>query len=320
MVAQDQKGTRNLIAVLHTGDPERGILWQAAFAEHLPQVQFRCSGDAGALQDIRYLVAWTLNAGLIASLPKLEVLFSIGAGVDQLDLSLVPDHVRVVRMIESGITTTMAEYVAMAALALHRDVPFYLAEQRAGRWSPQDVLLCSERTVGVMGLGELGRASLEKLRALGFRTLGWSRSGAKIEGSQCFAGKAELDAFLGQSQILVNLLPLTDETRGFLCRDLFARLPQGAGLINVARGGHLVDADLLDALASGQLRHAVLDVADPEPLPERHPFHAHPAIMLTPHVAGVTRRETAVHSLIANVRRALAGEAMHGEVDRARGY
>jgi glyoxylate/hydroxypyruvate reductase A len=309
-----------MIALLHTGDPERGLLWQAVFAEHVPEVQFRCWPDAGALHEVRYLVAWTLDAGLVASLPNLEVLFSIGAGVDQLDLSVVPPTVRVVRMIESGITKTMAEYVAMAALALHRDLPFYLTEQRAGRWSPQEVLLCSERTVGVMGLGELGRAALETLRALGFRTLGWSRSGAQIEGTRCFAGEDGLGAFLGQSEILVCLLPLTQESRGVLGRDLFSRLPFGAGLINVARGGHLVEADLLDALASGQLRHAVLDVADPEPLPEGHPFHAHPSIMLTPHVAGVTRRETAVHSLIANVRRALAGEPMHGEIDRARGY
>jgi glyoxylate/hydroxypyruvate reductase A len=309
-----------MTVVLHTGDPERGKQWQAVFAELVPEVQFRCSGDAGALHEVRYLVAWTLDRDLIASLPNLEVVFSIGAGVDQLDLSLVPPHVRVVRMIESGITTTMAEYVAMAALMLHRDLPFYLAEQRAGRWSPQEVLLCSERTVGVMGLGELGKAALERLRALGFRTLGWSRSGAKIDGTQCLGGEEQLGAFLGQSEILVNLLPLTDETRGVLNSELFARLPQGAGLINVARGGHLVEADLLDALASGQLRHAVLDVADPEPLPADHPFHTHPAIMLTPHVAGVTRRETAVHSLIANVRRAITGEPMHGEVNRSRGY
>lgn len=320
MAAKDEEGTKSMIAVLHTGDPERGLQWQAVFAELVPEVQFRCSGDAGTLQDVRYLVAWTLDRDVIASLPNLEVLFSIGAGVDQLDLSLVPLRVRVVRMIESGITTTMAEYVAMAALALHRDLPFYLTEQRAGRWSPQEVMLCSERTVGVMGLGELGKAALEKLRGLGFRTLGWSRSGARIEGTQCLAGDKGLEPFLGQSEILVCLLPLTDETRGVLDRGLFARLPQGAGLVNVARGGHLVERDLLDALASGQLRHAVLDVADPEPLPEGHPFFAHPAIMLTPHVAGVTRRETAVHALIANVRRALAGEPMHGEVDRERGY
>lgn len=309
-----------MTAILHTGDPERGVLWQGVFAEHLPHVQFRCSGDAGALQDVRYLIAWTLDPDLIASLPNLEMLFSIGAGVDQLDLSLVPPHVRVVRMIESGITTTMAEYVAMAALMLHRDMPFYLAEQRAGRWSHAKVLLCSERTVGVMGLGELGKASLERLRGLGFRTLGWSRSGAEIEGTRCFAGSGELESFLGQSEILVCLMPLTDETRGMLGAGLFSQLPQGAGLINVARGGHLVEADLLDALKSGQLRHAVLDVSDPEPLPENHPFYSHPAIVLTPHIAGVTRRETAVHSLIANVRRALAGEQMQGEVDRNRGY
>lgn len=309
-----------MTAILHTGDPERGLLWQGVFAELLPQVRFLCSADAGDLQDIRYLIAWTLDAGLIASLPHLEVVFSIGAGVDQLDLSLVPPHLRVVRMIESGITTTMAEYVAMAALMLHRDMPFYHSEQRAGRWSHADVLLCSERTVGVMGLGELGRASLERLRALGFRTLGWSRSGAEIAGTRCLAGHEQLDEFLGQCDALVCLLPLTGETRGILSRDLFSRLPRGASLINVARGGHLVEADLLDALDNGQLRYAMLDVAEPEPLPAGHPFYEHPAIMLTPHIAGVTRRDTAVHSLIANVRRALAGEPFEGEVDRERGY
>ena len=309
-----------MTAILHTGDPERGVLWQGVFAEQMPEVQFLCSPDAGALQDVRYLIAWTLDAGLIARLPNLEVLFSIGAGVDQLDLSLVPPHVRVVRMIESGITTTMVEYVAMAALMLHRDIPFYLSEQREGRWSHADVLLCSERTVGVMGLGELGKASLEKLRGLGFRTLGWSRSGAEIEGTRCYSGDEQLGAFLGQCDILVCLLPLTDETRGILSRELFTRLPRGASLINVARGGHLVEPDLLDALDSGQLRYAMLDVADPEPLPAGHPFYGHPAIMLTPHIAGVTRKDTAVHSLIANVRRALAGEPFEGEVDRQRGY
>lgn len=309
-----------MTAILHTGDPARGTPWQAVFAEQMPQMDFRCWPDVGSVQDIRYLIAWTLDPELVADLPNLEVLFSIGAGVDQLDLSCLPGHVRVVRMIETGITTTMVEFVSMAALCLHRDLPFYLAEQRAERWSHQDVRFCSERTVGVMGLGELGRATLERLRLLGFRTVGWSRSGAELEGTQCYAGAGEMDMFLAQCEILVCLLPLTADTRGILSRDLFARMPKGASLINVARGGHLVEQDLLDALATGHLRYAFLDVSDPEPLPADHPFYRHPAIMLTPHIAGVTRKDTAIHALIANVRRALAGEPMHGEVDRARGY
>ncbi|WP_144098253.1 2-hydroxyacid dehydrogenase [Croceicoccus sediminis] len=309
-----------MTAILHTGDPERGVLWQEIVSREVPELDFRCEPEIGDPADIRYLIAWTLDPALIARLTNLEVLFSIGAGVDQLDLSQLPPHVRVVRMIETGITNTMADYVAMATLALHRDLPFYLANQREGVWKPQDVLLSSERTVGVMGLGQLGRAAIAKLAPLGFRVLGWSRSKADVEGAACFAGENEFDAFLAQCDIVICLLPLTDETRGMLNRDLFARMKQGASLINVARGGHLVQDDLVAALDEGQLRYAFLDVAKPEPLAPDHPFYAHPAIFLTPHVAGVTRKDTAVHSLVANLRRELAGEPLDGEVDRARGY
>ncbi|GGZ07932.1 2-hydroxyacid dehydrogenase [Novosphingobium colocasiae] len=309
-----------MTAILHCGDEERGRIWADVFARDMPEVDFRCWPDIGDAADVRYLVAWTMTPELIAALPALEVLFSIGAGVDQLDLSLLPPHVRVVRMIEPGITTTMAQYVAMACLALHRDLPFFHAEQRAGRWSYRPVRLCSERSVGFLGLGELARASLAALAPLGFRLHGWSRSGATIPGVQCHAGAGQLDTFLAQCDILVCLLPLTDDTRGILCRDLFAKLPRGASLVNVARGGHLVQDDLIAALDEGQLSAAMLDVTSPEPLPEGHPFYTHPAIFLTPHIAGVTRRETAVHALMDNVRVVMAGARPDGEIDRDRGY
>lgn len=309
-----------MTAILHCGDEERGVLWREVFAREMPEVDFRCWPDTGKAEDIRFLVAWTLTPELIAGLPNLEMLFSIGAGVDQLDLGIVPPHVRIVRMVEPGITTTMAQYVVMAVLALHRDLPFYLTEQRAGRWTQRDVLLCSERTVGFLGLGELARASLSALAPLGFNLIGWSRSGADIEGVEGYAGAQGLDPFLARCDILVCLLPLTQATRGILCRDLFGRLPRGAAIVNVARGGHLVQEDLLAALGEGQISAAFLDVADPEPLPAGHALYAHPAVFLTPHIAGVTRRETAVHALMANLRRILAGEKPEGEIDRGRGY
>ncbi len=308
------------MALLHSGDEARGKAWQDVFARELPEVEFRCWPDMGDPGDIRYLVAWTLTRELIDSLPNLEILFSIGAGIDQLDLSIVPDHVRIVRMIEPGITTTMTQYVVTAVLALHRDLPFYLKEQREGRWSPARTLLCSERRVGIMGLGELGRASLAALAPFGFRLRGWSRSAHAIPGVECFAGADGLEPFLAGCDVLVCLLPLTAATRGILCRDLFERLPSGARVINAARGGHLVAQDLLDALDSGHIAAAMLDVADPEPLPRDHPFYRHPAVFLTPHISGVTRVETAVHSLIANLRRELSGLPLDGEVDRNRGY
>lgn len=306
--------------VLHCGDEARGRAWSEAIARELPEVEFRCWPDLGEPQGIRHIVAWTLSDEALAALPNLEVVFSIGAGVDQLALGRLPPHLRIVRMIEPGITETMAEYDYMAVLSLHRDLPFFLVEQRAGRWSWRDAMPAAERAVGVMGLGELGQAALAALAPHGFRLSGWSRSRRAIAGVSCFAGAEALDAFLAQAEILVCLLPLTDMTRGILCRETFGRLPRGARLVNAARGAHLVQADLIEALDSGQLSAAVLDVTDLEPLPPDHPFYTHPSIILTPHVAGITRTDSAVQSLIANLRRELAGQPLVGEIDRSRGY
>ena len=306
--------------VLYSGNPARGAAWAGVIARELPQVRWRCWPDGEDIGNVRHLVAWTVPDELLAALPRLEVLFSIGAGVDQLALDRLPPALRIVRMVEPGIIGTMADYVAMAVLALHRDLPQFLADQRAGAWRELPVLHAHERRVGVLGLGELGRAALARLAPLGFPLAGWSRSARAIPGAECFHGRDQLPQFLERSDILVNLLPLTPETHGILCRETFAHLPRGARLVNAARGQHLVQDDLLEALASGQLTSAMLDVTDPEPLPPGHPFWHHPAILLTPHTAGVTRIDSAVHVLIDNLRRALAGQPLPGEVDRTRGY
>jgi len=308
------------ITIVHAGDRERGRAWAEIFARDVPEVRFACWPDVGAGDDVRYLVAWTLDAGMVAAMPNLEVLFSIGAGVDQLDLSLLPPHVRVVRMIEPGITTTMAEYVTMAVLALHRDLPWLVEQQRAGQWAHAPVRMAHERRVGIMGLGELGQAAARMLGPIGFALSGWSRSARDVPGVACFHGADGMGGFLAQAEILVCLLPLTPETRGILCRDTFARMPRGAGLVNVARGGHLVQEDLLDALEDGAISAAFLDVCTPEPLPADHALRAHPRVFVTPHLAGVTRVDTAIHSLIANLRDAMAGRPVAGEIDRRRGY
>ena len=306
--------------VLHVGDEARGRAWAAAVSHALPEVEFSCWPDVADTAGIRHLVAWTLPDELIAALPDLEVLFSVGAGIDQLALDRLPPDLRIVRMIEPGITRTMADYVSMAVLALHRDLPFHLAAQRSGQWLWRDVPPAAQRRVGIMGLGELGQAALAALAPHGFQLSGWSRTARVIPGVRCFGGEDTLPDFLAQADILVCLLPLTDETRGILCRRTFAHLPRGASLVNVARGGHLVQDDLLEALAEGQLSAAMLDVTTPEPLPAGHPFYTHPAILLTPHVAGVTRTDSAVEVLIDNLRRELAGQPLIGEIDRSRGY
>lgn len=306
---------------LYHGLEARGAIWADIFAARVPQLPFRRWGhDAVDPAEVRWLAAWNAPADFIAQFPNLEVLFSVGAGIDQLPLDALPPQVRVVRMVEQGIITGMAEYVAMACLALHRDLPFFISEQRAGRWTYRHTRLAHKTRVGVMGLGELGKAALEMLKPLGFALSGWSRSAHDIDGVTCFAGQQGFEAFLAQADIFVCLLPLTEETRGILCRETFEKMPRGSAVVNAGRGGHLVADDLIAALDSGQLRAAMLDVTVPEPLPEGHPFYSHPAIFLTPHVAAETRHATAGGVLADNVLRLLAGEPLLGEVDRTRGY
>lgn len=308
------------MALLYKSTPERGSIWKALFAEQMPRLEFRIWPEVGRPEDVHYLAAWEPPAELLESLSNLEVLFSIGAGIDHFDLSRVPEHVTVVRMIEPRLTESMAEYVVMSVLALHRNLIGYIAAQREGRWAPLEVTPAGQRRVGIMGLGNLGLAAIEALRPFGFELAGWSRSPRTIAGVRCYLGSQSLPEFLARTDIVICLLPLTDETRGILCRNTFAMLPPGAGLINVGRGGHLIEKDLLVALEEGQIAAAVLDVFQEEPLPAGHPFWSHPKILLTPHRASHTDATTGGEALLDNLRRHLAGEPMHGVIRRDLGY
>ena len=218
------------MALLYKSTIERGRVWQALFAEHAPYLDFRIWPDVGDPGEIRYLAAWELPPNLPATLPNLEVIFSVGAGVDQLDLSLIPDDVQVVRMIEPLLAKGMAEYIALSTLALHRNLINYVAAQQKQHWKPHHWVPAAERRVSVMGLGVMGQAALEALRPFGFELAGWSRSTHTIEGVQCFAGTESLSEFLEQTDILICLLPLTPQTRGILSRETFRQLPRGSSL------------------------------------------------------------------------------------------
>lgn len=308
------------MTLLYKSAPERGAVWARSFAEHAPDVPFRIWPDIGDPARVRYLAAWTLPPDLVRSLPNLEVVFCVGAGVDQLDLSQVPASIPVVRMIEPGLVEGMAEFGTLAVLAIHRDWLAYAAQQREQRWKPLPVRRAAERSVGVMGLGAMGRAVLEKLRGFGFRCAGWSRTPRRIEGVECFAGDASLPAFLSSLDILVCLLPLTEATRGLLDRQVFDAMPRGAALVSLGRGGQLVQDDLLRALDTGHLSAAILDVTDPEPLPAGHPLWTHPRVAITPHIASDTQAESSAMVLLDNLRRHRRGEPLVGVVDRSRGY
>jgi glyoxylate/hydroxypyruvate reductase len=308
------------MAILYRSDPPRAAAWAKYFAEHAPDLDFRVWPNPGDVSEIQYVIAWQVPPGFLAELPRLKVLFSSGAGIDHIDFSAVPTHIPVIRMVEPGIINGMVEYVSLAVLALHRDLFDYVSAQAARAWAPIEAPPASARTVGVMGMGSLGCAVLERLATYGFRLRGWNRSLRVMAGVESFAGSAQLPRFLKKCDVLICLLPLTPATQGVLNRKLFSALPAGAAVINVGRGPHLVEADLLEALNSGQLSRAILDVTDPEPLPREHPFWTHPRVFLTPHVASMTQPETAAPILLENIRRHQRGEPLMDVIDRSRGY
>jgi glyoxylate/hydroxypyruvate reductase A len=308
------------MSFVYKADPVRGAIWAELFARQMPDLPFRIWPDIGDPRQVRYLAAWQPPDDIAARFPNLEVLFSTGAGTDHFDLSAIPATLPVVRMVESGIIAGMVEYVSLAVLSIHRDWRTYLEQQRNAHWQAHRVYPAAARRVGVLGLGMLGRAVLERLSGFGFDCAGWSRSPQRIEGVACHAGPEQLQEFLMRTDILICLLPLTDSTRGILSKPLFDQLPRGAALVNVGRGGHLVQQDLLQALEDGQLGQAILDVCEPEPLPPGHPFWTHPRVTLTPHIASMTQPETAVAAVIGNIKRHRQGLPMIGLVDRVSGY
>ena len=308
------------MALLYKADPVRGEQWKRLFAEHAPDIEWRAWPDIGDPKDIRYLAAWQAPDDLETLLPNLQVLFALSAGVDQLDLDRLPTTLPVVRLLDPGITRGMCEYASFAVLSLHRDMLRYRQQQMARCWQAHLLQPAANRRVGVMGLGTQAQQILATLQPFGFALLGWARSEHRIAGVDCFAGDEQLPAFLGQCDIVLCVLPLTEQTKGILNRQLFQHLPKGAALVNMGRGGHLIEEDLLEALASGQLSAAVLDVLEQEPAAPDHPFWHHPQILLTPHIAAMTQPESAFSVLLENIRRHQRGESMLGQVDRKRSY
>ncbi len=290
--------------------------WQAELGRLLPDLELRVWPDLGDPTESEAALVWRPPPGLLDRLPNLKLILSLGAGVDHIlaDPSL-PPGVPVVRLVDPYMTAAMSEYVQLQVLRLHRQDPAYLEQQRARRWRTLPQPNAAERRVGVLGLGVLGSDAALKLKVLGFDVAGWSRSERKLPGIATFCGADGLEALLRRSEILVCLLPLTPATAGILDARLFGLLPRGAALVNCARGGHLVEADLLAALDGGRLSAAVLDVFRDEPLPPEHPFWAHPRILVTPHVAAATHPPSAAAAVADNLRRLREGRPLLNRVD-----
>ncbi|HVZ03039.1 MAG TPA: glyoxylate/hydroxypyruvate reductase A [Dongiaceae bacterium] len=294
--------------------------WEQAFRNGAPGVTL-IEDKGEPLPGIRYCMAWKARPGIYARMPDLAALFVLGAGIERfLAEPALPPQVRIVKMAEPGLTQAMEHYVLWQVLNHHRRFWELDLAQREARWTSQIYPAPWERKVGVLGLGTLGEAVATLLAEFGFATRGWSRSAKAIDGVRCFAGRETLDAFLDGVEILVCLLPLTAETRGILNAQLFAKLAPGAGLINVGRGAHLVESDLIPALDSGVLTAASLDVMSVEPLPGGHPFWKHPRIFLTPHLAADVDPLSSAAAIHRQMERFEAGKPLEHVAERARGY
>ncbi len=309
------------MALLFKSDTDRADIWQDAIAKLMPDLEFRIWPEIGEPADIEYALIWNPPKGALAELPNLKVIFSMGAGIDHLasDPDL-PADIPVVRMVDEGLTLGMTEFVVMAVLRHHRRIHDYEAQQRQKRWEQIITPLAPDRKVGILGLGVLGSDAAEKLAYLGFDVAGWSRTQKSLPGIECFSGEEGLRTFLRRTEILVCLLPLTESTKGILKAENLSLLPQGACLINVARGGHMIPEDVLAALDSGQLAAATLDVFPEEPLPASSPFWEHSKVLVIPHCASVTLPTTAAAKVVEGIEAARSGKPLQNVVDFERGY
>ena len=267
-----------------------------------------------------HAVVWAPPQQFIDEQPGLQALFNIGAGVDALLKLRLPAGLQVVRIDDAGMSVQMAEYVTHAVIRHFREFDGYAADTQAGRWSYRKPRSRADFAVGVMGLGVLGSRVAQALRTFEFPVNGYSRSPKPLEGVRGFAGREQLGDFLRASRILVNLMPLTPETENMLNRETLSQLPRGAYLINVARGRHLVDEDLISLIDSGQLAGATLDVFRTEPLPAEHPFWRHPQITVTPHTSARTLRDESIAQIAGKILAVQRGAAVRGVVDLQRGY
>lgn len=286
-----------------------------------PDIEIRVWPAAGDPDEIEFALCWNHPAGELKKYKNLKCIASLGAGVDHLmrDPDL-PDGVPVTRVVEHSMSQSMSEYVVLSALNYCRQFDAYRSDQAQRKWLPRRPRLAEDTHIGIMGLGQLGADAAKKLNSLGFTVSGWSRTPKDIDGVQCFAGEQGWEIFLSRSQILICLLPLTPSTKGILNRKTFDRLPREAYVINVARGQHLVENDLIDALDSGRLAGACLDVFNVEPLPADHPFWSHPKIKITPHISSITFPKAVAPQIIENYRRAKTGRPLLNVVDLKRGY
>lgn len=310
--------------MLHLSDVDEAS-WARAFAKALAPYPVVRRGDEFDPADVDYIFVWKPKPDAFDGFDNLKAILSLGAGVDALLKHPKLPDVPVVRFVDEDLSQRMSDYVVANVTMHHRQLTRFRADQKSRRWSQFYPPSAGETTVGIMGMGVLGQDAARRLAPLGFELRSWSRSPKTIDGVQGFAGWEQFDAFLGGTDILVNLLPLTPETSGILNAETFGklrrdRLAGGPVIVNAARGGHQREADIVAALANGTLGAASLDVFETEPLPETSPLWDIENCYITPHIAAISDEASGVRYFSAILKDHEAGKPLINVVDRARGY
>ena len=294
--------------------------WRDTFKEQLPDMEIRIWPDGADLRDIEYLAFMHPDFDLLPTFPNLKAMFSRSAGVDSFIKHPRLPKVPLGKVEPPGGDPMMTEYVIMHVLRFHRDMPAYQTAQANQEWRKASIIRPEHRRIGFLGFGIMAKAPALMLRSLGFKVSAWVRSPRPAAEVLTFHGRGQLETFLNQTDIAVCLLPLTRETEGIFCARTFDMMPRGAMLINVGRGKHVVDEDLIAALDSGQLSYAALDALWPEPLPRESPLWLHPKVTVMPHVARRPTVAQLVDEIVANIRSLRAGGPLLQEVDVTMGY
>jgi glyoxylate/hydroxypyruvate reductase A len=294
--------------------------WREAFKKQVPDLPIRIWPDVGDAKDIEYLAFMHPDFDQLPAFPRLKAMFSRSAGVESFVDHPKRPKVPLGKVEPPGGDPMMTEYVIMHVLRLHRDMPGYQAAQAKREWRRVPIVRPEQRRVGFLGYGMMAKAPALVLQSLGFKVSAWVRSPRPAAEVPLFHGRDQLERFLGQTDIAVCLLPLTPETEGIFCARTFAMMPRGAMLVNIGRGGHVVDKDLVAALDSGQLSYAALDALQPEPLPPESPLWLHPKVTVMPHVARRPTVDQLVTEVAANIRSLKAGGRLLQEIDVTRGY
>lgn len=298
--------------------PER---WIQLLEEALPEADWSVWHPDLPCQQAQYALVWQPPELLFKKEPQLQAIFNLGAGVDALlKLSKLPKTLPIYRLEDAGMSAQMAEYLIHQVAEITRMMPAYRQQQQDQVWRMQSPCRRHEWPIGFLGLGQIAQKAAQAFSLLDYPVAAWSRTEKQLDGIDSFFGDDQMTTFLQRSRILINTLPLTPLTRGILNQQLFEQLPEKSVLINVGRGQHLNEPDLLNALTQGKLSRAILDVFSEEPLAKSHPFWSHPNISLTPHISAPTLREETVKQITAKIRKLAAGERVSGQVDLARGY